>query len=855
MSHWSSEYVLTKSAKVIGAFCCAGRGLSTKTRDKRNIPKQCVWLMAISILISSAHVNADSTLHFNIPRQNADVALLQFGTQADISVVYDHNLIKNLLTNQLHGEFTLEQGIRILLKDSGLKAEFKSSSHLVVTRNYWGIDQMNSKKNLLASTIAFFMGSGAAVVSAADQNQVEELNQRGMEEIIVTAQKREQRLIDVPISISVIDEQVLKNASIKSISDLSYLVPNLSVVESSSGAPVYTIRGVGNGGGNRNSALVGVYLDNIPLSFGAAFSVDLQSIDIARVEVLKGPQGTLYGAGSVGGTIRYVSNKPSFDGVEGSIGLSFSDTAGGDTSNEVTGVVNLPVIDDVLAFRVAATYKDRGGWIDKINDPGGEENFNGNELSHIRLRGLWQVSDDFTADLALIQHRNDAGGQFITNIGDVRDSNYKVTERNGLPLGDTGFSNDYDLYNLTLNYDFGWAKLVSSSAQVEGENTNGADSQDLSAFTGIPGFGNFASEITTEKSAFSQELRLVGSHSQLHWVVGAFYTDIETTSQISAGTGSYLNGDAFPGESFLGSATNNRGTSESYALFGDIAYDITEQLTLALGTRYFEDKQSQFNVSGGVTTDDKTGKFDKQSSRVSLSYALSENATLYASASQGFRSGGFNEGVGVPDYGPEEVNAFELGAKGSLLDGRLNAEAALFFSQYDDYIMTLIDPLDLLRNNSNQNGGGAEIQGVEFSTQFQLTENLSLGLSGNVTETEFVTVTTPTLNVGDPINNVPKYSYSANANYRFNWSEAASGFAYLGYNRQGPSTLIARPSVDLESSDLGFLNATLGAQWQDLTLSLSGANLTNERRSTVTPFITSSQRRPRTVSVDLRYAF
>ena len=152
MSHWSSEYVLTKSAKVIGAFCCAGRGLSTKTRDKRNIPKQCVWLMAISILISSAHVVADSTLHFNIPRQNADEALLQFGTQADISVVYDHNLIKNLRTNQLHGEFTLEQGIRILLKDSGLKAEFKSSSHLVVTRNYWGIDQMNSKKNLLAAT-------------------------------------------------------------------------------------------------------------------------------------------------------------------------------------------------------------------------------------------------------------------------------------------------------------------------------------------------------------------------------------------------------------------------------------------------------------------------------------------------------------------------------------------------------------------------------------------------------------------------------------------------------------------------------------------------------------------------------
>ena len=139
MSHWSTKYVQAKRAQSIWPFCCAGRGLPTKTRGKKSILKQWVWLFSIFIIFSPMTSLAETTLHFNIPRQNADEALLQFGTQADISVVYDHKLVKNHQSNQLQGTFTPEQGIRILLKNSGLKAEFKSSSHLVVTKNHWGL--------------------------------------------------------------------------------------------------------------------------------------------------------------------------------------------------------------------------------------------------------------------------------------------------------------------------------------------------------------------------------------------------------------------------------------------------------------------------------------------------------------------------------------------------------------------------------------------------------------------------------------------------------------------------------------------------------------------------------------------
>ena len=152
----------------------------------------------------SAWAAAESRpLPFNIPSQQADAALLLFGKQADISVVYQHRLVKTYQTNQLKGEFTPQEGIRILLRGSGLKAEFKSRAHLVITQNNQG-NEMNSKKKILAATVGFFMGSGAAVVSAADQNQVEEQDYKGMEEIVVTATKRSTSLQDTSIAIQVL---------------------------------------------------------------------------------------------------------------------------------------------------------------------------------------------------------------------------------------------------------------------------------------------------------------------------------------------------------------------------------------------------------------------------------------------------------------------------------------------------------------------------------------------------------------------------------------------------------------------------------------------------------------------------
>lgn len=709
---------------------------------------------------------------------------------------------------------------------------------------------MKSKKKLLAATIGFFVGAGGASYTLADEAKSSEGLEWLLEEVVVTARKREERLIDVPIAISVVSEQMIRDAAIDSLEDLAYVVPNLAITEGTGGFKTVVLRGVNNTR-NGNVSLVGIYLDEIPLSFGN-YTVDLQSIDIAQAEVLKGPQGTLYGAGSVGGTIRYVTNAPSFDGVEGSLGLSFGNTSGGDNSSEVTAIANLPVIDDVLAFRVAANYTDTGGWIDKVNEPGGEENYNDSQLSHIRLRGLWQATDDLTVNGTLIHYRNDSGGYPHANLPPSFDS-YKVLARTGFPLGETGGENEYDLYNLTLSYDLGFATLTSSSSQVdavfEEKSRSFIISDEIAVQIGFPTgteLGQFTPIYTLEKSGFTQELRLSGVDDSLSWVVGAFYSDMDSEGGTEAGGGIYIGG--------LGGGSLAREGGEYYestALFADIAYDLTDKVTVALGTRYFEEEQSTYGeFSDGTVFTDDNADFDKVTSKLSLTYALADNATAYASVSQGFRSGGFNLVAGAPPtFDPEELTTYELGAKGSLLDGRVYAEAALFFSQYDDYISVVSNGLQPY----GANFGNAEIQGFEFSTQFQVTEQWSVGLSGSVIETEFTSSGLVGINVGDPIPEVPKFNYSVNTSYDFNWSSSVTGSAYIGYNRQGE--VDTPPNVPVWKEEQGFLTASLSSQWQDLSLNLVGKNLMNEDEPIAIDSVQSILPRPRTVSLDLTYRF
>jgi iron complex outermembrane recepter protein len=798
----------------------------------------------------------------NIPSMNAADALNKLAEQTDTFLLFPYQIVKSRQSNAVTGRYTLMEALSILLEKSGLAGDLSSSGvlkfSLVESKAYnenEGQDMNLNKGNqtLFAGIAAFFTAAfGAGNVVAQEEESANFARNSVLEEIVVTAQKREERLIDVPMSISALSGETIENAGMQNIIDLSYAVPNLSVREEGPGQQTIIIRGMGNSWGS--SSLVGLYLDEVPVSAVPEAQIDLQTLDLARVEVLKGPQGSLYGQGAVGGTIRFITQDPSFDGIEGKIGLSLYDTHKGDMSEEVTGVLNLPVVDDVLAFRAAGTYKNKGGWIDRpaIDD----ENFNDNELTNVRVKSLWQATDRLAIKALVIHHRNDAGGLNFANLGPYSASEVQVAVD---PTLSQGVKDDYEVYNLTINYQFDFATLTSSTSYIDLDKVYFNRSQ----FVEIAGVGSLESAVSTsfEIEAFSQELRLSSHQEQrLSWTVGAFYNDLKI-GRVIFDAHQALNGAPLP---FIPLVADRTEQPESVAVFGDIAYALTGQLRVGVGSRYFEDTRKLTNHRNGVTFKDK---FDDISSRLYVVYAVNDQANLYASVAEGFRSGGFNAVAGTAfplAYKPDEVTSYEVGVKAGLFDRRLSAELSLYFSDYAD--MQGIVSSILTGEYATINGGDAEVKGVEWLLQWAVTDALSLGFSGNVTDAEVVGLPgsgiTPDLNPGDPLHLVPEYNYSLTADYHFSWSAAVPGYVQLSYHRQGPTSFVSRLSGVLnpvsEADAIGFLNLQLGARFQKFDLQLFARNLLDEDRPTA-PDLSNSrltpQARPRTIGVNLTYQF
>ena len=896
MSHWSSEYVLTKSAKVIGAFCCAGRGLSTKTRDKRNIPKQCVWLMAISILISSAHVVADSTLHFNIPRQNADEALLQFGTQADISVVYDHNLIKDLRTNQLHGEFTLEQGIRILLKDSGLKAEFKSSSHLVVTRNYWGIDQMNSKKNLLAATVAFFMGSGAvnSVVAQDDVNAKPKGNY-SIEEIVVTATKRAQSLQDTALSISALSSGDIDKRNLVGMEDYLPSVPGVSLQDRGAGQNTITMRGIGTGSQTETNPTVGVYLGETPVSGLAGNgnanqggSSDIKLVDIERIEVLRGPQGTLYGAGSMGGTLRAIPAAPNLEEMEGKLMTRVSQTGEeGGNNSMIQGVLSVPLIEDELAIRAVAYRFDNSGYIDNVaaSQPDAqptvadsiaagilaidEGDRGSDEYTGYRLTALWHPSEQLDITLSHNYQKIEQVGLRevdINTAGDFQQARLTIS-----PNGDgEGLENETNITNLVVDYDLGWGSILSSTSIIDHSSNNAFD---IASFLGT-NLGATVGE--SQVDVVVEELRFVSQFDGPFQILAGYYyedREYETGGHIRWSGPQPEPASAFE---FLSERVEE---IKQQALFAELTYNLTDQLIATGGFRYFDYDQtiirSRFNHVIN-NTEGLGGSVDDINYKFNLSYHLNEDTLVYGQWSEGFRLGRFQASTDIDDpdgdgliefsdgvvrqvsegiLDPDTVENIELGIKTSLLDNRLTLNAAIFRINWEGIPITFTSAANAVGYIFN--AGEAKSEGVELEIQAQLTDGLHMQMGASYVE---AVLTEDADSLGDKGDNLPgsaDLNFNAALEYQFDLGEYES-FARIDYTYVDEYHHLFT-EVGPGSGDYSLVHLKVGTQVNNVNVDLFVNNLTNADEFTWRDNFFNAGRgyrlRPRTVGLNVGYQF
>ncbi|MEP7244831.1 MAG: TonB-dependent receptor [Gammaproteobacteria bacterium] len=665
-----------------------------------------------------------------------------------------------------------------------------------------------------------------------------------LDEVLVTAQKREERTIDVPMSLTVVGAKDMEERGVRSIQDISLMVPGVAMRQDGPGSLEVFMRGVGNLAGAE--AIASVYMDETPTTLYLFRQLDLRSLDMERVEVLKGPQGTLYGQGAAAGTIRFITHKPVLNEFTGRVEGELSSIDHGDTNEKVTGIVNIPLVTDKLAVRVAASGEWGGGWIDQPQ--AGLKDANNQDLHNIRARMLWKPTDALEIDATAVTYRMTSelgldyeGPDHTTAIG--IDRSRRIRPR----------LDKYELYNLTGSYNFGSATLTSATSYIDyyREYTLPYISPAESLFTPVGGNLEGISTYNDFNNQFTQEIRLTSNgDGRVHYTLGGFYRDVE--GNFGGPIDTLYNGS----ESRYDYVSNN--ASESWSVFADGGIKLGDRWDVGAGVRSFHDDSSIFD--GAIT---QSATFKSTDPRVYASFALNDNAKLYANVAKGFRSGGFN-GNGQPAYDPEKLINYEIGAKGVLPDARLSFDASVFYTDYKDMIRRGLLIVGGIFENIAANIGTVHIKGVEVGMGWRATDQLSLSASGAYYDTEIVKLNAGSSpnEVGDESDYVPKVSYTLAGDYSFPLSGNANGFVHVDLNHRDPVKYTDRfmyyPGFTTqESESFSLLGARIGARWGQTSVELFGNNLTNQNKS-MDPFTLwqqANRTKPRTIGIKGAYSF
>ncbi|BCW90440.1 Pesticin receptor [Alphaproteobacteria bacterium SO-S41] len=575
------------------------------------------------------------------------------------------------------------------------------------------------------------------------------------EEVVVTADKRSEKARDVPSSISVVTAGTMRDRGLASIVDLTNVVAGLSV--SSRGATGYNqiiLRGV-TSGGSQTSPTVAIYVDDVPFgtsspSGSSTLQPDLDPADIARVEVLRGPQGTLYGASTLGGLIKYVTAAPDSEEFSARVNGGYRNVDGqGGGDGRIA--VNAPIVKDKVGLRISGFYRYDPGFIDVpargLTDTNSGHASGGRASLGIRLTDKVDLRlNAFTQK----SHVNATGSvdlnpdTLVPIYGDLK---------NGRKTGDF-FDNNYTLYSGTLTWDLGPVNLVSATGYGRIRSDLLLDITPAYGFItqlysgGLLPAGNIFGPQNFKSSKFTQEIRFDSNSSgPFTWRLGGFYTKEDIDIVTSVLGYNPTTGALFP--SLFGplSTAVSAASYKEYAVFGDVRYAITDDLELSAGLRWAKNEQASTTSAVGLlisgsapTTPVVTGGTSEESVvtySASLKWSFSDDAMAYARVARGYRPGGplnltpSQLAASVPtSYDSDSVTNYEIGLKGLWLDGKLSAEAALFYIDWESIqLPTLIAGFNVLSN-----GGGAVSKGVELNLVYSPDEHWRFGFRGSYTD-------------------------------------------------------------------------------------------------------------------------
>ncbi|MFM7027120.1 MAG: TonB-dependent receptor [Chakrabartia sp.] len=651
-------------------------------------------------------------------------------------------------------------------------------------------------------------------------------------EIIVTATKRNLSLQDVPFSINAQTAADIQKTGSTSLEEVSRNVAGLSIQNLGPGQSQVSIRGVSSGQIVRDQPgvkeQVGVYLDESAISL-SLFTPDLDLFDLNRVETLRGPQGTLFGSGNIGGTIRYITNAPRLNVTEGSLEGNVNVVDGGDVGGHLKGAANIP-LSETAAVRAVGYYTKYAGFIDAIG-PAGGKNVNDGERYGGRIALTVQPSETLSITPRLIYQKVKTNGfnrQEVYNIyaNPLLEDPVTFAERQQYLKLREAFEDETLIADLVLKGDLGAAELTSVSTYTDRKILV---SRDASALTGSVsadvGLSDAGIELpsnlrdTTDVQAYTQELRLASTgKGPLQWVVGGFFAktdrfyrqrlptpgyDAALDAATEAGTAAGSR-NGFPADSPYNSDLPY--TLKQYAVFGELTYNVSDKLAATAGGRYYDYKEKRSFKTGGffANGDNQTDRTSSNgfNPRFLLSYKASDDVTLNAQASKGFRLGGVNDPLNLPlcsdgdadifgsyqRFNDESLWNYEGGIKAQT--GFLTFNAAGFYTRMRNLQVTL--DAGTCSSRVVFNVPKAHSAGVEFELTARPSKAFEFGLSGSLLESQFdSTVRDANDNVlggirdGNRLPSVPKFQLSANATYNFDVGASASGFVTASFQHVG----------------------------------------------------------------------
>jgi iron complex outermembrane receptor protein len=816
---------------------------------------------------------------FNLPRQQVENALLGFSEQAHVQVLTASAAIPDRETGEVAGRMRVRVALDSILRGTGLAYSMVNDDTITIQT---GKSQGGSASAPGALPVVLAASNPRTLLAQADSTpaagrdvqgrQARRADPDALEEVIVTATKRgAETAQSLPLSITALSGEHLAEAGATEFSDWSHSVPGLVFQDQGPGDKRYIIRGVQSIG----APTVGVYLDNAVISGsngeddGGGKNIDIRLFDMDRIEVLRGPQGTLYGAGSLSGTIRLITKQPKLDRFEGDFGTELSDTQNAPTQNySVNGMVNIPVQQDIFAIRAVAWDVSDAGYIDNIRL--GERGVNNEETQGGRVTAALVPNDRLKITGSVLYQDQFVGGKsfFFPSDGDLKESEFTKDPR----------TDRATISQLDVDYRLDQGTLDISSAYFDRFVYFRFDSTPILIFFGVPNLPAVTlqpekSSIWTNEARYSSNLP-----GPFQFVVGALHERL-TRSFISTVVTVDANGEAtLPANEPNIFGRTSAKQVEQEAVFGEGTYAFTPQISLTGGLRWFRsaenaNSQNTFPFFGGPPEAPRVSHQSetKVTPKLSVAYKANDDLLFYVLAAQGFRQGGTNDGgfgslIEVPEgFTSDSLWNYEVGMKSAWLERRLIFNLTAYAIRWSD-IQTQNETT--LGFTYIGNAGTASSDGVEAELIMRPTHRLELQASvaiqnAHLTENQPLGLTNPDAGLdGDRIPNTPRFTTNGSAQYTLPLTPHLDGVL------RGEVSYVGASQTYFDSRSLFFQTLApyaladfrVGVQADKWNATLFVKNAFNRRAQVDKLYqedspLSEFTARPRTVGVNLNYRF